>query len=152
VKCVLHPLKILMSGCVLVAMLLVASISQANADSKVDAALLRLLNIESSSLPRVDKVMPGETAKGRYRIRSGDTLDGIIMRFYGDSSLQKKILRDAFVKGNPQSFRRNNANWMLAGTVLRLPDRDAVYNVVFKGDATSRRSAADKSGWIKFPR
>jgi len=152
VKCVVYPLKMLMSGGILASMLLVASISQAKADSKVDAALLRLLNIESSSLPRVDKVMPGETAKGRYRIRSGDTLDGIIMRFYGDSSLQKKILRDAFVKGNPQSFRRNNANWMLAGTVLRLPDQDAVYKVVFKDDTASRRSTVDKSDWVTFPR
>ena len=147
-----YPLRKLMLSGIPVVLILLMSVAQANADSKVDAALLRLLNIESSALPRVDQVMPGETSKGRYRIRSGDTLDGIIMRFYGDSSLRKKILRDAFVKGNPQSFRRNNANWMLAGTVLRLPDRDAVYNVVFKGDATSRRSAADKSGGVKFPR
>ena len=147
-----YPLRKLMLSGIPVVLILLMSVAQANADSKVDAALLRLLNIESSSLPRVDKVMPGETAKGRYRIRSGDTLDGIIMRFYGDSSLQKKILRDAFVKGNPQSFRRNNANWMLAGTVLRLPDQDAVYKVVFKDDTASRRSTVDKSDWVTFPR
>ena len=151
-KSVGYPLRKLMLSGIPVFLMLIMSVTKANADSKIDAALMRLLNIESSSLLGVDKVVVGETTKGLYRVRSGDTLDGIIERFYADSSLQKKILRDAFVKSNPQSFRRNNANWMLAGTGLRLPDRDAVYNVVFKGDVASRRSAVDKSSWVRFPR
>ena len=159
-KCVVHPYKRLVLGGTFVLVTLVMPLTQANTESEVDAALMRLLKMESSSLPqvnaqgnsRLNKNAPGEAAKGHYRIRAGDTLDGIIMRFYGDSSLQKKILRDAFLKANPQSFRRNNANWMLAGTVIRLPDRDAVYNVVFKDDAVSLRNAADKSDLVKFPR
>ena len=75
-----YPLRKLMLSGIPVVLILLMSVAQANADSKVDAALLRLLNIESSSLPGVAQVMPGETTKGRYRIRSGDTLDGIIER------------------------------------------------------------------------
>ena len=125
--------------------------TQVHADNKVDAALMQLLKMESGSLPKADQVLPGKNPKGLYRVRVGDNLDSIINRFYGDSAIQHGILKAAFVKGNPQSFRRGNANWLLAGTDLRLPDRDAIYQVVFK-DKPARSRSEDKSGWVKFLR
>ena len=84
--------------------------TQVHADNKVDAALMQLLKMESGSLPKADQVLPGKNPKGLYRVRVGDNLDSIINRFYGDSAIQHGILKAAFVKGNPQSFRRGNAN------------------------------------------
>ena len=134
-----------------IGLLMSFTVTQVYADSKIDAALMQLLKIESAALPRPDQVLPKETSNGRYRVKAGDNLDGIIKRFYSDSALQHGILKAAFIKDNPKSFKRGNANWLLAGTELRLPDRDAIYKVVFK-DQPKKSGFEDKSSWVKYPR
>ena len=64
-------------------------------------------------------------SSGYYLVQSGDTLDELIVRLVGNTPIRKKVLREAFVHANPNSFRNSNPNYMLAGIRLRVPNADA---------------------------
>ena len=90
---------------------------------------------------------------GTHRVRRGETLDMVIRRLMPNSPLQRNLLRSAFVKANPHAFRRNNPNWMYAGTVLQIPDVEHLRQVIFRetpGDL-KKDISDEKADWIRFP-
>jgi len=138
------------------------------ADMSVDQAVSRLLKdiqgVEVMQVPVPGAPKQGvttgkhqlpETVKtgGTYRVRRGETLDMVIRKVAPNSPLQRDLLRQAFVKANPHAFRRNNPNWMYAGTMLKVPDIDDLRRVIFK-DATGslkKNVSEEKAGWVRFP-
>lgn len=156
-----------MRCCVSIVTILFAGSVMAS-DMSVDQAVSRLLkdvtDVEVMRVPMPgapqqgvksgQQVLP-ETVKtgGTYQVRRGETLDMVIRKVAPNSSLQRDLLRQAFVKANPHAFRRNNPNWMYAGVMLKVPDIDDLRRVIFK-DATGslKKNVSDeKSGWVRFP-
>jgi Tfp pilus assembly protein FimV len=138
------------------------------ADMSVDQAVSRLLkdikDVEVMKVPvpgapqqgmNVGKQQLPATVKtgGTYQVRRGETLDMVIRKVAPNSPLQRSLLRQAFVKANPHAFRRNNPNWMYAGTVLKVPDIDDLRRVIFKDSPGSlKKNVSDeKAGWVRFP-
>jgi hypothetical protein len=106
-------------------------------------------NRQAQSLPANMQVQ----TKGSHRVRRGETLDRVIRRLVPNSPLQRNVLRSAFVKANPHAFRRNNPNWMYAGTVLQIPDVEHLRQVIFKdtpGDL-KKDISDEKADWVRFP-
>ena len=137
-------------------------------DMSVDQAVSRLLkDIKDVEVMRVP--VPGTphhgvpTGKqalpdtirtgGTHRVRRGETLDMVIRKVAPNSSLQRDLLRKAFVRANPHAFRRNNPNWMYAGVVLRVPDIDDLRRVVFRDTPGSLKKnvSNEKAGWVRYP-
>ena len=138
------------------------------ADMSVDQAVSRLLkdikDVEVMKVPvpgtppqgmNAGKQQLPATVKtgGTYQVRRGETLDMVIRKVAPNSPLQRSLLRQAFVKANPHAFRRNNPNWMYAGTVLKVPDIDDLRRVIFKDSPGSlKKNVSDeKAGWVRFP-
>ena len=90
---------------------------------------------------------------GTYRVRRGETLDMIIQRLAPNTSIKIKILRQAFVRANSHAFRRNNPNWLYAGSVLQVPNIDHLRQVIFKKSPNrlKKNIAGVKANWIRFP-
>lgn len=90
---------------------------------------------------------------GTHRVRRGETLDMVIRRLMPSSPLQRNLLRSAFVKANPHAFRRNNPNWMYAGSVLQVPDVEHLRQVIFKETPgqLKKNISDEKADWIRFP-
>jgi hypothetical protein len=89
---------------------------------------------------------------GYYMVQSGDTLDEIIGELVGDTPIKKRILREAFVQANPNSFRNSNPNYLLAGARLRVPDADDIIALLFDMDSpTMRNTNQSRDGWVRFP-
>lgn len=126
--------------------------STANAsESEIDQALMVLFSgrsIDGHLLQRRES----ELLEGRYEVRSGDTLDGIINLAFPETSIRKSILRQAFMERNPAAFRGNNPNWLLAGASLTIPVAEDIHGLLFMDYATVReRYPTDTSGWVQFP-
>jgi Tfp pilus assembly protein FimV len=138
------------------------------ADMSVDQAVSRLLkdikDVEVMKVPVPGAPQQGMNAGkqqlpatvktgGTYQVRRGETLDMVIRKVAPNSPLQRSLLRQAFVKANPHAFRRNNPNWMYAGTVLKVPDIDDLRRVIFKDSPGSlKKNVSDeKAGWVRFP-
>ena len=91
-------------------------------------------------------------SSGYYLVQSGDTLDELIVRLVGNTPIRKKILRDAFVHANPNSFRNSNPNYMLAGIRLRIPDADDIIDLLFNMNSpTMRNMNQSRESWVHFP-
>ena len=89
---------------------------------------------------------------GFYIVQVGDTLDEIIMKLVGETPIRTRILREAFVQANPNSFRNRNPNYMLAGVRLRVPDSEDILELLFDMDSpTMRSSNQSRDNWVHFP-
>lgn len=102
---------------------------------------------------KTKKSKPKMGTDGNYRVRRGETLDMIIQRLAPNSSIKIRILRQAFVRANPHAFRRNNPNWLYAGSVLNVPNIDHMRQVIFKKSSNhlKKNIAGAKANWIRFP-
>lgn len=122
----------------------VPSTNQSGQPARMDAG-----NRQPQSLPANMQVQ----TNGTHRVRRGETLDMVIRRLMPQSPLQRNLLRSAFVKANPHAFRRNNPNWMYAGTVLQIPDVEHLRQVIFKETpGRLKKDLSDgKADWIRFP-
>ena len=91
-------------------------------------------------------------SSGYYLVQSGDTLDELIVRLVGNTPIRKKILREAFVHANPNSFRNSNPNYMLAGIRLRIPDADDIIELLFDMNSPAMRNMnQSRESWVHFP-
>ena len=89
---------------------------------------------------------------GFYIVQVGDTLDEIIMKLVGETPIRNRILRDAFVQANPNSFRNRNPNYMLAGVRLRVPDAGDILELLFDMNSPTMRSVnQSRDNWVHFP-
>jgi hypothetical protein len=121
------------------------------ADSNLDRALETLLaGYDVQDYLEISD--DDEMSSGYYQVRVGDTLDDIISRSIGETPIRKNILRDAFVRANPNSFRNNNPNYMLAGIRLRIPDAEDIIDLLFDMDSQEMRlNNRSRDGWVHFP-
>ena len=91
-------------------------------------------------------------SSGYYLVQSGDTLDELIVRLVGNTPIRKKVLREAFVHANPNSFRNSNPNYMLAGIRLRIPDADDIIELLFDMNSPAMRNMnQSRESWVHFP-
>jgi len=122
-----------------------------SASSEIDRALEILLsdyNLDSYLEVGDDAVI----SSGYYLVQPGDTLDEIIAQLVGETPIRRRIMREAFVQANPNSFRNGNPNYMLAGVRLRVPDADDIIELLFDMDSPEMRSMSQsREGWVRFP-
>lgn len=121
------------------------------ADSNLDRALETLL--EGYDIQDYLEILDDEEmSSGYYQVRTGDTLDNIILRAIGETPIRKNILRDAFVSANPNSFRNGNPNYLLAGKRLRIPDAQDIIELLFDMNSREMRGAnRSRDSWVHFP-
>ena len=92
------------------------------------------------------------SSSGYYLVQQGDTLDEIINRLVGDTPIRNRILREAFVQANPNSFRNSNPNYMLAGVNLRVPDANDIIELLFDMNSPTMRSMnLSLNSLVRFP-
>jgi Tfp pilus assembly protein FimV len=100
-------------------------------------------------------------AAGRtYTTVAGDTLDRVIHKTLGQSPLKPELLRQAMVQANPQGMPAGRNPRFKPGTVLQLPDHDAMLRAIVlpvlqpaEAGALSgaTASAEARKRWIRYP-
>jgi pilus assembly protein FimV len=64
-----------------------------------------------------------------YRIRRGDTLGEISQKFRPDDSLTLPQMMIAMLQANPDAFIRGNINNLMAGVIVRIPERSEIESI-----------------------
>jgi len=120
-------------------------------NAAIDEALLALLgNADINDFLQTRR--SEEIRGGYYQVRTGDTLDQLLERIYGNTVIRQDILRQAMIGANPQAFRNNNPNWILAGAQLRIPGVDDVMALIFRETETVRtRIRGGQPNWVRYP-
>ena len=99
--------------------------------------------------------------KGRYKVQVGDVLDDIIFSTMGDIPIRHSLLRKAFVETNPHAFIRSNANRLMAGKLIKIPDVNDLRRTIFPGGiidessepvvAEHKKPTRKKMDWVRYP-
>ena len=93
-------------------------------------------------------IVPGS----KYRIKTGDSLDKIAERAYGETNLRLDLVKQLIVSNNPKAFFRNNANFIYADKIIAIPSVDDFRQMLFTSDTDSSLNApSDNNQWIRFP-
>jgi hypothetical protein len=133
-----------------ICLLIFPAVSQ-SASLEIDRALEILLT-DYDIDDYLEVLDEGALSSGYYLVQPGDTLDEIIVRLVGDTPIRKRVLREAFVYANPNSFRNSNPNYMLAGIRLRVPNADDIIELLFDMNSTKMRDMnQSRESWVHFP-
>jgi Tfp pilus assembly protein FimV len=125
--------------------------AQSTQSAAIDQALLTLLGAADIS-DYLETRRSDEIQGGFYQVRTGDTLDVLIRRIYGDSAIRNDILRQAIIRANPHAFRNNNPNWMFADARLRIPQADDVMTLIFRDmNEVRARIQGGHPNWVRYP-
>jgi len=149
---VMPPSTAMLNRLFLSVCLLAATPARAASKSEVDAALMKLFADRSIIDGHLLQRHESELLKGRYEVRPGDTLDGIISLTFPETAIRTSVLRQAFVERNPAAFRGTNPNWLLAGASLIIPVAEDIHSLLFTNySVVHERYPADTSDWVQFP-
>ena len=58
-----------------------------------------------------------------YSVKSGDSLNSILKKFYKGSGLDWRFVQLSIVIANPSAFAKNNPNFLFSGTNVYLPGK-----------------------------
>ena len=96
-----------------------------------------------------------------YTVAPGDTLDRVVQKTMGASPLKPELLKQALVQANPQAIPAGRNPRLKAGTVLQLPDHDALLRAVVLPLVQSVDSPPPQVGgmpvgehrkrWVRYP-
>ena len=75
--------------------------------------------------PAAPKPAAPQQAEAEYRVRAGDTL-GKIAREVKPADISLDVMLVALYRANPDAFIGNNMNRLRSGTILTVPDSDAI--------------------------
>ena len=82
---------------------------------------------------------------GSYRVKSGESLDAVIRKTMPDSPFSPAVMREAFMRANPQLPASARTARLKPGALLNLPDAAVLRQVVLGQAAAPEANAAHAS-------
>ncbi len=91
-----------------------------------------------------------------YVVMQGDTLDRIVNKTMASSPLKPELLREALVAANPQAIPAGRHPRLKPGTVLQLPDHEAllrrtVQPLLPPAEQAVNAEADARKRWVRYP-
>ena len=126
-------------------------------ESELDRALQRLVDdLELAVLGLSGGGSKEENGPGgTHTVQPGEYLDLIIEKTLPNSPIREGILRQAFVRLNPNAFGGNgNPNYLFAKQKLKIPSVDDLREIIFKTremEELKQESRDPSRGWIQYP-
>ena len=64
------------------------------------------------------------------KVKSGESLSGILKKYYGNSGLNMKIIEISIIEMNKHAFVRGNPHFLFAGKKIKIPSINEIMNLV----------------------
>ena len=84
-----------------------------------------------------------------HKVKSGESLSGILNKYFGNSGLNMKIIEISIIEMNKHAFVRNNPHFLYAGKKIKIPSLNEIMNLV-KNESVSNKSSSTKTNHIYF--
>ena len=85
-----------------------------------------------------------------HKVKSGESLSGILQKYYGKTGLNMKIIEISVIEINKHAFVRQNPHFLYAGKKIKIPSLNEIMNLVRDKPNKSSSSAAGKTNHIYF--
>tara|TARA_B100001248_G_scaffold246184_1_gene216590 strand:- start:156 stop:578 length:423 start_codon:yes stop_codon:yes gene_type:complete len=84
-----------------------------------------------------------------HKVKSGESLSGILNKYFGNSGLNMKIIEISIIEMNKHAFVRNNPHFLYAGKKIKIPSLNEIMNLV-KNESVTNKSSSTKTNHIYF--
>ena len=85
-----------------------------------------------------------------HKVQSGESLSGILDKYYGKSGLNMKIIEISIIEMNKHAFVRNNPHFLYAGKKIKIPSLNEIMNLVKNEKNAPNQNSSSKSNHIYF--
>ena len=85
-----------------------------------------------------------------HKVESGESLSGILDKYYGRSGLNMKIIETSIIEMNKHAFVRNNPHFLYAGKKLKIPSLNEIMNLVKNEKNITNVNSSSNTNHIYF--
>ncbi|MAI75810.1 MAG: hypothetical protein CBC25_01345 [Pelagibacteraceae bacterium TMED65] len=85
-----------------------------------------------------------------HKVMNGESLSGILKKYYGNSGLNMKIVEISLIQMNKHAFVRNNPHFLFAGKKIKIPSINEIMNLVKNVDSNKTSTNSGRTGHIYF--
>ncbi len=104
----------------------------------------------SSKINKNNKFIKDQNYSTSHLVKAGESLSGILDKYYGNSGLNMRIVELSLVEINKHAFVRNNPNYLFSGKKLAIPSVNQIMNLVKNKPDRNRNVNKDKRNHIYF--
>ena len=65
-----------------------------------------------------------------HKVKDGESLSGILNKYYGNTGLNMKIVEISIIEINKHAFVRDNPHFLYAGKKIKIPSVNEIMNLV----------------------
>jgi len=85
-----------------------------------------------------------------HKVMNGESLSGILKKYYGGSGLNMKIVEISLIQMNKHAFVRNNPHFLFAGKKIKIPSINEIMNLVKNVENNVTSTNTGRNGHIYF--
>ena len=107
------------------------------------------INYDSKQLDRDNPFLRSSSYNTIHKVEQGDSLSGIINKYYANTGLNKKIIEVSIVEINSKAFVKKNPHYLFAGKNIKIPSINEIMQLV-KNEPSNEKSSSDRGSHIYF--
>ena len=106
--------------------------------------------MNNKKLNRDNQFIKNQNYSISHKVKSGESLSGILNRYYGNSGLNMKIIEISIIEMNKHAFVRGNPHFLFAGKKIKIPSVNEIMNLVKNEESQSSSINSSRNGHIYF--
>ena len=110
-------------------------------------------NLNESSTKNINKnnkFIKDHNYSVNHKVKDGESLSGILHKYYGNTGLNMKIIEISIIEINKHAFVRENPHFLYAGKILKIPSVSEIMNLVRKTPDKKSNSKSSQRNHIYF--
>ena len=110
-------------------------------------------NLSESSKKNINKnnkFIKNHNYSVNHKVKDGESLSGILNKYYGNTGLNMKIIEISLIEINKHAFVRENPHFLYAGKVLKIPSVSEIMNLVRKAPDKNSNPKSSQRNHIYF--
>ena len=87
-------------------------------------------NSNQKKINRNNKFLKNQNYSVIHKVKDGESLSGILNKYYGNTGLNMKIVEISIIEINKHAFVRDNPHFLYAGKKIKIPSVNEIMNLV----------------------
>ena len=135
---------------IIITISLIAFFKQAKSNEPFVVLEFQGLSSSASGLNNENIFIKNQNHSLTHKVKSGESLSGILKKYYGNSGLNMKIVEISLIEMNKHAFVRGNRHFLYAGKKLKIPSINEIMSLVKNQKKNQNSLNSSKSGHIYF--